>query len=170
MSQAVSHQLPYPGETVQGGGEGFFFLGEVDADISVLWFVEETGPGDRADADLLRQRLAESEIVPVPEFAHVDHHVVRPLGHIVDEADVAAVTFAYAANRRHVFQSQNRNILKEAFAFYCSRVGTLAVEMILMLVLVSILKMNDKAAKFITQFFVMALNYIVSKFLVFRTN
>ena len=83
---------------------------------------------------------------------------------------IAAVTFAYVANRKHVFQSTNRNILKEAAAFYCSRVGTLVIEMILMLVLVSLLKMNDKIAKLITQFVVMALNYIISKFLVFKAE
>ncbi len=82
----------------------------------------------------------------------------------------AAVTFAYAANRKHVFHSRNSNILKEAAAFCGSRVGTLGVEMVMMFVMVSLMKMNDKAAKLIVQVVITVLNYIISKFLVFRTK
>ncbi len=80
---------------------------------------------------------------------------------------IAAVTFAYFANRKFVFRSNNSNIIKEAFFFYASRVTTLLMDMILMFVLVTALHMNDKMIKIIVQVVVMILNYLISKLLVF---
>ena len=51
---------------------------------------------------------------------------------------IAAVTFAYFANRIFVFQSKSGNVLKEAGAFFLSRVGTLLLDMAIMFVAVTL--------------------------------
>ena len=81
---------------------------------------------------------------------------------------VAAVTFAYFTNRRFVFESESTDRLREAAAFYGSRVTTLLMDMGSMFLMVTLLGWNDKIAKLIVQVLVTVANYILSKFLVFR--
>lgn len=81
---------------------------------------------------------------------------------------IAAVTFAYFTNRKYVFESRNENRLGEAAAFYGSRLTTLLMDMACMFLLVTVLGINDKVAKLAVQVIVMAANYVLSKFLVFR--
>lgn len=81
---------------------------------------------------------------------------------------VISATFAYLTNRRFVFESRNRNLIKEASAFYLSRLGTLLLDMLIMFVSVSVMGMNDKIAKLIVQVIVVIANYVLSKFFVFQ--
>lgn len=81
---------------------------------------------------------------------------------------IAAVTFAYFTNRKYVFESMNKNRLKEAVVFYGSRVTTLLLDMFCMFALVTVMELNDKVAKLLVQIIVMVSNYILSKFVVFR--
>ena len=81
---------------------------------------------------------------------------------------IAAVTFAYFTNRKFVFESKNENKLKEAAAFYGSRVTTLLVDMGCMFLMVTLFGWNDKIAKLIVQVIVTVANYVLSKFIVFR--
>ena len=81
---------------------------------------------------------------------------------------IAAVTFAYFTNRKYVFKSNKEKRLKEAFNFYLSRLSTLLIEMFLMWLLVTKLSFNDKVIKIIVQVAVIVLNYVFSKFLVFK--
>lgn len=81
---------------------------------------------------------------------------------------IAAVTFAYFTNRKFVFESQSSDKLREAAAFYGSRVTTLLLDMGCMFLMVTLLDWNDKIAKLIVQVLVTVANYILSKFLVFR--
>ena len=81
---------------------------------------------------------------------------------------IAAVTFAYFTNRKFVFESKNENKLKEATAFYGSRVTTLLMDMGCMFLMVTLLGWNDKIAKLIVQVIVTVANYVLSKFIVFR--
>lgn len=83
---------------------------------------------------------------------------------------VAAVTFAYFTNRKFVFKSKEKNMLKEAAKFYGSRVVTLLMDMALMFILVTLIGMNDKWAKIIVQIVVMAANYFLSKLFVFNAR
>ena len=83
---------------------------------------------------------------------------------------IAAVTFAYFTNRKFVFESKNSKVFREAVSFYLSRVGTLLVEMIFMWVFVTRLGLNDKLMKILVQILIIILNYIFSKFLVFRNK
>ena len=81
---------------------------------------------------------------------------------------IAAVTFAYFANRKFVFESKNSNILKEMVTFFAARVGTLLMDMGIMFVFVTLLGFNDKIIKLFVQVVVTVANYIFSKFIVFK--
>ena len=81
---------------------------------------------------------------------------------------VVSVTFAYFANRKFVFKSADKMSLKEVINFYVSRLSTLIIDMGLMYLLVSVLNFNDKIIKIVVQVVVIILNYILSKFIVFK--
>lgn len=81
---------------------------------------------------------------------------------------IAAVAFAYFANRRYVFRSAAKNIVRECFSFYSSRLGTLFVDMLIMYAGVIVLGFDDKIVKIVVQFVVTVLNYILGKFVVFH--
>lgn len=85
-----------------------------------------------------------------------------------------AVLFAYITNRCFVFESKThgfKNIAKEMGSFFACRVlsgilcdvGTFAV-------MVKVLHINDIVAKIVTQIMVIILNYILSKFIIFKKN
>lgn len=80
---------------------------------------------------------------------------------------ICAVSFAYITNRKYVFESNN-NKLTEFIKFVGARVSTLLIDMASMGLFVSVIGMNDKWAKILVQFIVFALNYIFSKFFVFK--
>ncbi len=83
---------------------------------------------------------------------------------------ILAVTFAYFANRRYVFKSQNEKTLKEAFSFYLTRVSTLLIDMAIMYIFVSVLGLNDKIIKLVVQVVVVILIMFFGKFIVFKKN
>lgn len=81
---------------------------------------------------------------------------------------IASVTFAYLTNRSIVFQSKNKNKLKEAGNFVVTRLATLVIDMLIMFVGVTLLKGNDKLLKLISQVIVIVSNYVFSKLFVFK--
>lgn len=81
---------------------------------------------------------------------------------------ICAVTFAYVTNRKFVFKSHNKNILKEVTNFFGSRVFSLLMEMLSMFIMATLLGIDDLIAKIICQVIVTILNYILSKLFVFR--
>lgn len=81
---------------------------------------------------------------------------------------ILSVTFAYFTNRKYVFESKNPHILKEASAFFLARVGTLLMDMGIMFLCVTLMGMNDKIAKLISQVVVIIGNYVISKWFVFK--
>lgn len=83
---------------------------------------------------------------------------------------ICAVSFAYITNRKFVFESKSTDKLREMLKFFNARVFTLLIEMACMTLLVNILHWYDRISKFVVQFIVMALNYIFSKFFVFRSK
>lgn len=83
---------------------------------------------------------------------------------------ILAVTFAYVTNRRFVFESKGRNVVKEATKFYFARASTLLIDMFFMFLFVSIINMDDKIAKIIVQVVILVLNYIFSKVFVFKNS
>ena len=85
---------------------------------------------------------------------------------------IFAVSFAYVANRIFVFKSNNKNIFKEIVSFVSARIITLLMEMALMWIFVTLLKLNSDIAvmiiTIIVQVLVLILNYVFSKLFVFR--
>ncbi|MBQ2938168.1 MAG: GtrA family protein [Clostridia bacterium] len=83
---------------------------------------------------------------------------------------IAGVTFAYFSNRKFVFESEEKNKIKEAGRFVLSRVITLIMDMIIMWLGVTLLCLNDKVIKLISQVVIIVSNYIFSKIFVFSKN
>ena len=81
---------------------------------------------------------------------------------------IGAVIFAYITNRKYVFESKNKNIIKECSSFFGARVITLIMDMIIMFIGVTLLKGNDRVIKMISQIVVIISNYLFSKIFVFN--
>lgn len=81
---------------------------------------------------------------------------------------VAGVLFGYFTNRKFVFKSKNPNMLREGLDFAGSRVITLFLDMFVMWILPTVFGMDDWVATFISAVLVTIMNYIFSKFIVFR--
>ena len=81
-----------------------------------------------------------------------------------------AVLFAYVVNARLVFQAKPETAREKLQAFV-KFVGARALTMIIELggvwLLVEQIKLDDMLGKFLTQFVVLILNYVFSKFFVF---
>lgn len=86
---------------------------------------------------------------------------------------ITAILFAYVVNSRFVFQDHCET-LKDHIQPFCkfisARLVTMVIEVGGVWLLADVLQMNDMAGKFLTQFIVLALNYIFSKFFVFTTG
>ena len=85
---------------------------------------------------------------------------------------IAAVIFAYFTNRKYVFESINKNKLKEFISFVLARLSTLLIEMAIMWFFVTLLKLNSDLwviiFTIIAQIVVVVSNYIFSKLFVFK--
>lgn len=84
---------------------------------------------------------------------------------------VLAVTFAFVTNRIWVFDAKcetKKEFFIQARDFYGGRLATYFVEELILLVFVSLLHFNQDIIKIIAQFVILVLNYLVSKFFVFR--
>ena len=85
---------------------------------------------------------------------------------------IAGVLFAYFTNRKFVFESKNKNKLKEFISFVVARITTLLLEMFIMWFFVTLLKLNSDLYvvifTLIAQVAVIIGNYIFSKLFVFK--
>jgi len=92
-------------------------------------------------------------------------------------ADVAAwvlaVVFAYVTNKLFVFESKSwrpRLIIKEAAEFFTARVVSLGVDVVLLYVTVEVLGWWELPMKIIANVVVIVINYIFSKWIIFRKD
>ena len=82
---------------------------------------------------------------------------------------IAGVSFAYPLNRKWVFKSTNPQIFKEFLGFASSRLSTWVLDVVIMWLTVNIFHWNYWICKiFISSVLVMIVNYLFSKFLIFR--
>ena len=84
---------------------------------------------------------------------------------------ILAVAVAYVTNRKWVFESTAtgfRRVIKEIISFTVSRLLSLGVETLLLWITVDICGWNDMLMKVIISIAVVIINYIFSKFLVFK--
>lgn len=86
---------------------------------------------------------------------------------------IVAILFAYIVNSKYVFQDKCET-LKDHIQPFCkfvsARLLTMVIEVGGVWLLVEVMGMNGMVGKFCTQFIVLALNYIFSKFFVFTTG
>lgn len=86
---------------------------------------------------------------------------------------ILAILFAYVVNSKFVFQDKCetlRDHIRPFCKFISARLVTMVIEVGGVWLLVSMMGMNDMIGKFLTQFIVLILNYIFSKFFVFTTG
>lgn len=85
---------------------------------------------------------------------------------------IISVLFAYITNKIFVFESKNtskKETLKELSKFYMARiVSGILGDIGLFVLMVKVFEINDIFSKLFTQIIVIILNYIFSKWLVFR--
>lgn len=81
---------------------------------------------------------------------------------------VISVLFAFYTNKYFVFNNKNKITLFEFISFISSRLFTGVLDLILMYITVSIFNFDDFIMKLIINIFVIILNYIFSKLLVFK--
>lgn len=107
----------------------------------------------------------------------ISFYILRKLQMELNTANIIsiilAILFAYVVNSRYVFQDKCETLadhVKPFGKFISARLITMVVEVLGVWLTVTVLHMNDMVGKFITQFIVLILNYIFSKFFVFTTG
>ncbi len=87
---------------------------------------------------------------------------------------IVACLFAYITNRKYVFESKSKQILKEVVSFFTARIITLGMEMLIMFIFVTTLKLNSDLWVVIwsavSQAVVIIANYIFSKLIIFKNK
>ncbi len=78
-----------------------------------------------------------------------------------------SVLFAYMTNKRYVFESKNES-KSEIVLFFSSRLFSLIVDNIGILILINVILVNEFYSKIIINIIVIIINYLFSKFLVFK--
>lgn len=84
---------------------------------------------------------------------------------------VLAVLFAYFTNRKWVFHSKatgTQAIMKEIGSFFACRIVTGVVDWACMFLFVEVLVFNDVIVKVFANIFVIILNYVASKLIIFK--
>ena len=86
---------------------------------------------------------------------------------------IVAVTFAFITNKLFVFESKGwsaSKVIKEVTSFYMCRLGTGAIELLSMYLLVDVMSFNGTIMKLFTNFVVIILNFVFSKLFVFTNK
>ena len=82
-----------------------------------------------------------------------------------------SVLFAYVTNRTWVFESKASGLaalIKEAGSFFAARIATGLMDQGIMLLCVKVMNLPDVPVKIASNVIVIILNYVLSKWLVFR--
>ena len=86
---------------------------------------------------------------------------------------LTSVVFAFITNKLWVFESEkyrNRIIIRECISFFSCRIITGILELLVMYIAVDILMLEAFIWKIISNGFVVVLNYIAGRFVVFKKN
>lgn len=83
---------------------------------------------------------------------------------------VCGIVSAYVLNRNYVFESKEKNILKEFSKFVMARVASSLFDMVSFYIFATCLSFNEMAVKVIISIVVVILNYFLSKLLVFKNK
>ncbi len=86
---------------------------------------------------------------------------------------ILSVIFAFVTNKLIVFESKKFTIeivLKEIVAFMAARVFSLLLDMAILYVASDLMGINDLIVKIISNVIVIIVNYVLSKFIIFKNN
>ena len=107
----------------------------------------------------------------------VSFFVLRKLNVELNTANIIsiilAILFAYVVNSKFVFQDKCetlRDHIRPFSKFISARLVTMVIEVGGVWLLVSVMGLNDMIGKFLTQFIVLILNYIVRNCFIFTTG
>lgn len=84
-----------------------------------------------------------------------------------------SVIFAFITNKLIVFKSKeltSKILLKESISFLAARVFSLLLDMAILYVMSDLMGINDLIVKIISNIVVIIVNYILSKFIIFKDN
>lgn len=84
---------------------------------------------------------------------------------------ILAVLFAFFTNRRWVFETTVNTVnelVRQMLYFFGGRLATLLVEEVILFIFITLLGLNSMLIKVIAQVVVIVVNYIISKFWVFK--
>ncbi|KRK47150.1 hypothetical protein FC96_GL000610 [Secundilactobacillus kimchicus JCM 15530] len=110
-------------------------------------------------------------LINIVVFGWLNHHMDYTIANVI--AWFASVVFAFVTNKLWVFNSKSMAVgtfLWEILTFFGFRALSLLVDQGIMVLGVSVLHGNPLIVKIIDQFVVVAINYIFSKWIIFRTN
>ena len=81
-----------------------------------------------------------------------------------------SVLFAFFTNRKYVFSAEKGGFLKQIIGFFSMRIATGLLDVFIMVLFVNALHFNDLIIKIISNVLVIILNYVFSKFFVFKKS
>ncbi len=82
----------------------------------------------------------------------------------------SSIVFAYFTNRKYVFKSVEESRVKEFLKFLLSRGYTFLFQVIAFWIFATLLNLNEYVVKLVISVIVVVLNYVISKFYVFKKN
>ena len=88
-------------------------------------------------------------------------------------AFILSILFAYVTNKTMVFESRQGHfagLLSEFFKFLAARLGTFAMEMAGLWLMIDLMGFDDKLPKYLMTVLVIVLNYFLSKWVVFKVK
>lgn len=110
-------------------------------------------------------------LVSMGTFALADRVLMMPTLVANVFSWVITVAFAYLTNRTWVFESKAtgfKPIIREILSFSAGRLLTLIIEELMLFVGVTLLAFDSILVKLVAQVVVIILNYVISKFVVFK--
>ena len=112
-----------------------------------------------------------STILNIVSYWILAHPVHMPVMASTITAWIITVLFVYVTNRKWVFHSEavgTQAVVKEIISFFACRIGTELIDLAFMFIFVDKLGFNDMVIKVIANVVVIIVNYIASKFVIFR--
>lgn len=79
-----------------------------------------------------------------------------------------SIIFAYITNKNYVFKNHKENNFKTFILFISSRLTTLLLDMLFMILLIEKIQISEINSKIIVQILVVVINYLLSKLIVFK--
>lgn len=80
----------------------------------------------------------------------------------------SSIIFAYFTNRKYVFKSVEKSKIKEFLKFLLSRGYTFLFQFVTFWIFATLLNLNEYIVKLVISVVVIVLNYIISRFYVFK--